>query len=202
MNPKLIVDFDNTLVIGNSSENFEKICIKNYSVVLSCLLNFIFFSPFRYITDRFLALISKIFFERKDLRLYIFLKFFYKKEKNYYVSVFNVLARCLQKNELLYKKITSHFYIASCGLKPIIESFIEIHDLDADIIIGSTIKRNPISGILSVSQKIQYLSKLHSYIYFTDSFKEAEVLRKNYDSNCSLFIENFNGMLIYRLEVR
>ncbi|HOE08101.1 MAG TPA: hypothetical protein PLV89_04425 [Treponemataceae bacterium] len=162
----------------------------------------IFFSFLRSITDTFLALISAVFFEGKDLRLGIFLKILYKRYGDNPYSIFNELAGNLKENESLCKEIGSHFYIASCGLEPIIERFVDLNNLDADIIISSKMKKNTISGIISVRQKIQFLSKITNYIYFTDSFKEVCALRDKNNSDYPVVTCRYNGVLIYRLEVK
>ncbi len=179
---KLFLDFDWTLICENSSRKLEEIIYKNLeNNFWKKMIYFIFFSGFSKIFSIMFAGISRFFYEKKDLRLYIFLKITQKELIKNQEKIFQELSQKLIYNKEIYNYIIGkNFSLISNGIDIVIEKFIILDSLKVEKIFASTLKMYDWKISLDLknfANKLWILQKIDEFEYLTDDYDEVLFLQ-------------------------
>ncbi len=125
--------------------------------------------------------ISRFFYEKKDLRLYIFLKITQKELIKNQEKIFQELSQKLIYNKEIYNYIIGkNFSLISNGIDIVIEKFIILDSLKVEKIFASTLKMYDWKISLDLknfANKLWILQKIDEFEYLTDDYDEVLFLQ-------------------------
>lgn len=180
MQEDIILDFDGTFILENSSRLFEDITFEYNKSTLRPFVYIIFFSDISNIFNKIFVFISFLLLKGKDFRLYLYVTMSQNTISTNFNDIMNKVVSNLTLNTKLYneykdKKVT----ILSKGFFIIIEKFLKTKDIKCDKIVGSNIGTNGDKiylNLLSFESKMNYLKELYNFMYYTDSMSEIRYI--------------------------
>lgn len=176
----IVLDFDGTLVLENSSRLFENITYKYNDTMTRYFIYIIFFSSMSKIFNRIFRFVSIILLKEIDIRLYIYTYMSKKTITDNFEKIIDDVSSNLSLNKELYEKHKDkEITILSRGIVDIIERFSKHKNIKYNRIIGSKIELigDKIHfNILSFEDKVKYLENFNNFIYYTDSMSEGKYI--------------------------
>ena len=175
---KLILDFDGTLVVENSSRVFCEVVLEAHRSFTNWLLQRLTGGRLAPIGYAIFGTLGRVLGGR-DAKLLVLLWLNRHYLKNHGDEVSLATARRLTLNLALVNEYHQPFEILSTGLEPIIQSFLAIHPEVTCITVTAstcTFGARTASHLLNLADKITWLSQLQSARYYTDYDHEATLL--------------------------
>jgi hypothetical protein len=182
MKNDLVVDFDGTLVVENSTRVLERLAIDSYVGKLPVVVNWIFFGAGRRVVNASSSILGRICGRRVDWRFLLFLRIVGGRTSRPFQELCGDAASCLTVNTHLQDSLAAsqHLGIISCGLTPIIECFVGVAGIDAEILDGSRLVEltggRTSAKMLEPRDKISVLAAIPNLVYLTDDAQEAQLI--------------------------
>jgi len=179
----ILFDFDETLILENSSRVFERIAFESYSGRNKELVRFFFFGRGKLLVSAANFMSGKVTNNPIDRRLSFFINHVMKKVDASVEEIARRVADELRPNPLLEMYQQNEILVLSCGLDFVIESFFAKTSKNVSVIFGSQISRDSLNNLKaslrSPPEKIQFLREQVPFLYFTDSKSEVRIIKRN-----------------------
>ena len=205
MQNNLVLDFDGTLVIENSTRVLERIVFNSYVGKMPDAINWIFFGAGSFYISALSSILGRVSRRHIDWRFLIFLRIVGGHTSQRIDSMFDDAASRLTLNARLLEDFASNdrIMIISCGLAPMIDSFVRRSLIDAVLLKGSKFTERS-SGKISVElleprDKISVLLGIPTLEYVTDDTREAQLVAKNLKRSNGLSAHVSEAGGIYRV---
>jgi hypothetical protein len=189
MKNNLVMDFDGTLVVENSTRVLERLAFDHYVGKLPGAVNWIFFGAARRWLNASSSILGRISGRRIDWRFVLFLRIVSGRTSRSFELLCEDTASGLTINIHVLDSLDSpqQLEIISCGLTPVIAHFVRTASLDAKILAGSSLVERPGGRIsakmLEPRDKISVLASIPNLEYLTDDEQEARWIARGIKSD-------------------
>ena len=179
-----LFDFDETLILDNSSRVFERIAFESYSGRNKKLIRYFYFGRGKLLVSAANFISGKVTNNPIDRRLSFFINHVMKKVNSSVEDIAKRVADELRPNPLIESYQQNEILVLSCGLDFVIESYFAKASINGRVIFGSQISRDGLNELLEISlrsppDKIVFLKELVPFRYLTDSKSEVRIIKRN-----------------------
>ena len=183
--PKLLLDFDGTLVLENSSRLLMNELFSQSHSAPQLILRWLLRGKLRRLFELLLAVASRLYGCR-DTQLVIVMMFFREDMTAHSNEIFDRVAGKLTLNLQLKEYFESDFEIVSTGLEPLIGRYLLLHpNLRVSGVVASMYDAKSGPQLMPIGQKVDVLKKYSSWRYITDYDYEATLIQRNYAPHCT-----------------
>jgi len=201
----VVFDFDETLVIENSSRVLEKVMFARYAGRFRPAIGWIFFGGGRRCANALSLIVGSLTRRRIDWRLIAFLRIMNRSTSDQLTAMCEVAAAELTPNmeAIGYLSRESQIIVASCGLAPVIDAFFSKFEMDALVLRASEVTVTT-SGRIRInlieprdkSGVLQVIPALH---FVTDDRTEAQIVREDRERIRRASVEVFERNGLYHV---